>query len=65
MTARYGCHRNYRLPNDLVAEVQQLAAYNNLSESEAMRRLLCEMIQQINARGSRLLLASTLVVRTN
>jgi hypothetical protein len=58
VTTRYGCHRNYRLPSELVAEIEQFAAYNNLSESEAMRRLLCGMIRQMNARGSKLLWGS-------
>ena len=55
MSTRYGCHRNYRLPSELVTEVRAFAAFNNVSESEAMRRLLCAMIQQMNARGTRLL----------
>lgn len=58
MTTRYGCHRNYRLPSELVSEVQEFAEFNNLSESEAMRRLLCGMIQQMKTRGTRSLWGS-------
>lgn len=50
---RYGCHRNYRLPPELVAELQGIAEHNHLTESEALRRLLGEMVKQVNARGGK------------
>lgn len=62
MTTRFGSHRNYRLPNELVAEIRDFASYNNISESEATRRLLCGMIFHLNARGTRSLWGSTYVL---
>ena len=65
VTTRYGCHRNYRLPSELVLELQEFAAFNNVSESEAMRRLLCGMIQQMSTRGTRSLWGSAFALPSN
>jgi len=51
VTTRYGCHRNYRLPTELVTKIQDLAARSGLSESEAIRRLLSRVIQQMSEPG--------------
>jgi Arc/MetJ-type ribon-helix-helix transcriptional regulator len=55
VTTRYGYHRNYRLPTELVAKIRELASGNGLSESEAIRRLLYRMIQQMSEQRSWLL----------
>lgn len=52
-TTRYGCHRNYRLPPELVAELRVIAERNDLTESEVLRRLLGEMVKQVNARDGK------------
>jgi len=57
---RYSMHRNYRLPGDLVVEIGKVAEYNQISESEATRRLLCAMVRRMNDMGTRNLSAEEL-----
>lgn len=60
MAKRYSRHRNYRLPDDLVEEIDKFAEYNRISESEATRRLLSAMVCRMNDMGTRTLSAQDL-----
>jgi hypothetical protein len=45
---RYSRHRNYRLSDELMLEVEAYARENVISESEAVRRLLHATMLQLN-----------------
>jgi len=50
---RYSKHRNYRLTDGLVLEIEAFAKYNSISESEATRRLLGAIVRTMNDLGTR------------
>lgn len=47
MAKRYSRHRNYRLSDELMREVEEYARENVISESEAVRRLLHETMLRL------------------
>lgn len=53
MAKRYARHRNYRLSDQLLREIETYAQESNITESEAVRRLLYTMMIRLNDPSSR------------